>query len=71
MLDSLCRKLLPCGKVNVKMIYDIVLKFDEDVGSIENFCRLYLLLGISQFLFQIEMELFSPFLFALLMIYTI
>ena len=53
------------------MIYDIVLKFDEDVGSIENFCRLYLLLGISQFLFQIEMELFSPFLFALLMIYTI
>jgi len=50
-VDSSCRKFFPHGKVILKMIYDIVLKFDEDVGGIEDFCRLYLLLGIFEFLF--------------------
>jgi len=36
--------------VNVKLIYDYLLKFDDDVGGVEVFCKIYILLGISEFL---------------------
>jgi len=42
--------ILGSQRVNVKLIYDFLMKFDDDVGGIEVFCRLYILLGISEFL---------------------
>jgi len=36
-------------RVNVKLIYDLLVKFDDDVGDVELFCKLYILLGISEF----------------------
>jgi len=36
--------------VTVKLIYDYLLKYDDDVGGVEVFCRIYILLGISEFL---------------------
>ena len=65
MVESSCRKLFPRGKVHVKMIYDIVLKVDEHVGGIEDFCRLYLLLGISEFLLPNRNGIVFPILFSI------
>ncbi|QCE03607.1 hypothetical protein DEO72_LG8g1632 [Vigna unguiculata] len=37
-------------RVDVKLIYDFLMKFDDDVGDVELFCKLYVVLGISEFL---------------------
>ncbi|XP_027932997.1 uncharacterized protein LOC114188629 [Vigna unguiculata] len=37
-------------RVDVKFIYDFLMKFDDDVGDVELFCKLYVVLGISEFL---------------------
>ncbi|QCD86775.1 hypothetical protein DEO72_LG3g1301 [Vigna unguiculata] len=36
--------------ITVKLIYDYLLKYDDDVGGVEVFCKIYILLGISEFL---------------------
>ena len=48
--DNDCRKLFSSGKVHVKRIYEFLLEYDNDGGSIELFTSLYILLGISEFL---------------------
>ena len=37
-------------RVDVKLISDFLMKFDDDVGDVELSCKLYILLGISEFL---------------------
>ena len=48
--DNDCRKLFCSEKIDVKMIYEFLLEYDNDGGSIELFISLYILLGISEFL---------------------
>jgi len=59
-VDSECRKLFSSGKIDVKLIYDFLLKYDNDSGSIEIFSSLYSLLGTFEFCCQKEMGLSSP-----------
>ena len=35
-------------RVDVKLIYNFLMKFDDDVGNVELFCKLYVVLGISE-----------------------
>ena len=49
--------------VNVKLIYDYLLKFDDDVGGVEVFCRMYILLGISEFLLSNKKGSVFPIIF--------
>jgi len=49
--------------VNVKLIYDYLLKFDDDVGGVEVFCRMYILLRISEFLLPNEKGIVFPIIF--------
>jgi len=49
-LDSDSLNIFGGETVIVKLIYDYLLKYDDDVGGVEVFCRIYILLGISEFL---------------------
>jgi len=49
-LDSDSLNIFEGETVTVKLIYDYLLKYDDDVGGVEVFCRIYILLGISEFL---------------------
>ena len=46
--------------VTVELIYDYLLKYDDDVGGVEVFCKIYILLGISEFLLPNKKVVFSP-----------
>jgi len=49
-LDSECKKLFGLDKVvDVEMLYDYIVKSIKDL-SLDYFCKLYLLLGIFEFL---------------------
>ena len=63
--DSDCRKLFCSGKVDVKTIYEFLLEYDNDGGSIELFTSLYILLGISEFLLPNRNEIVFPKIFKL------
>jgi len=47
--DSPIRKLFPSTHVYVKMIFDEIQKRRNDV-NVDDFCKLYVLLGLSEFL---------------------
>ena len=53
-VDSYCRSLFNCGIVKVKMVFDEVLKCHSH-GTIDEFYKLYILLGLSEFLFSNRM----------------
>jgi len=61
--DSESRKFFCSGKVNVKSIYEFLLKFDEDMGGVKVFYSLYILLGICEFLVPNRYGIVSPILF--------
>ncbi|QCD90005.1 uncharacterized protein LOC114174508 [Vigna unguiculata] len=63
--DSDCRKLFSSGKVHVKRIYEFLLEYDNDGGSIELFTSLYILLGIYEFLLPNRDEIVFPKIFKL------
>ena len=48
-VDNECRKLLNNKIVDVEMLYDF-LRICKDSISLEDYCRLYIVLGISKFL---------------------
>jgi len=52
--DSHCRSLFSCGIVKVNMVYDELVRCQSD-GRSEDFCKLYILLGLSEFLFPNRM----------------
>ena len=49
-VDSCCKSLFTCGIVKVKMVFDELLKCHTD-GKVDEFCKLYILLGLFEFLF--------------------
>ena len=51
--------------VTVELIYDYLLKYDDDVGGVELFCRIYILLGISEFLLPNKKGIVFPIIFKL------
>jgi len=53
-VDSFCRSLFNCGIVKVKMVFDEVVKCHSH-GTVDEFCKLYILLGLSKFLFPNKM----------------
>ncbi|XP_027941009.1 uncharacterized protein LOC114194798 [Vigna unguiculata] len=50
-------------RVDVKLIYDFLMKFDDDVGDVELFCKLYVVLGISEFLLASKKGCVFPVIF--------
>jgi len=50
-------------RVDVKFIYDFLMKFDDDVGDVELFCKLYVVLGISEFLLASKKGCVFPVIF--------
>ena len=48
-LQSNCNQLFDKKSVDVKMVYHLLLEHSEEL-SLEDFCRLYILLGISKLL---------------------
>jgi len=50
-------------RVYVKLIYDFLMKFDDDVGDVELFCKLYVVLGISEFLLASKKGCVFPVIF--------
>jgi len=52
--DSYCRSLFTCGIVKVKMVFNELVKCHTD-GRVDEFCKLYILLGLSEFLFPNRM----------------
>ena len=51
--------------VTVELIYYYLLKYDDDVGGVELFCRIYILLGISEFLLPNKKGIVFPIIFKL------
>jgi len=64
-VDNSCRNFFSYGKVHVKVIFDTLLKYDEHMGDIENFCRLYILLSIYDFLLPNKNGIVFPILFGI------
>jgi len=56
------RSLFEEGDVSVEMIYSVILKHGNDISS-EVFCKLYILLGLSEFILPIRMSLVHDGLF--------
>jgi len=54
-VDSYCRSLFICGIVKVNMVFDEVVKCHSH-GRVDEFCKLYILLGLSEFLFPNRMR---------------
>jgi len=54
-VDSECRSLFAGGIVKVNMVYDQLVRCETD-GRPEDFCKLYILLGLSKFLFPNRIE---------------
>ena len=50
-------------RVDFKLIYDFLMKFDDDVGDVELFCKLYVVLGISEFLLASKKGCVFPVIF--------
>ncbi|XP_027941138.1 uncharacterized protein LOC114194936 [Vigna unguiculata] len=50
-------------RVDVKLISDFLMKFDDDVGDVELFCKLYIVLGISEFLLSNKKGSVFPIIF--------
>ena len=50
------------GDVSVKMIYSVILKCGNDISS-EDFCKLYILLGLTKFILPTRMSLVHDGLF--------
>jgi len=63
-VDSECRSLFGGGIVKVSMVYDQLVRCEGD-GRPEDFCKLYILLGLSEFLFPNRMGNVYPCLFQL------
>jgi len=64
-VDSECRSLLGGGIVKVSMVYDQLVRCEADGRRPEDFCKLYILLGLSEFLFPNRMGNVYPGLFQL------
>ena len=62
--DSECRSLFDGGIVKVSMVYDQLVRCEAD-GRLGDFCKLYILLGLSEFLFTNRMGNVYPGLFQL------
>lgn len=62
--QSVCRDYFPNGNVDLKMVYDFLLQ-EHDNFPLEHFCSLYLLVGISEFLFPSRSGLVFPIIFDL------
>jgi len=62
--DSECRSLFGGGIVKVSMVYDQLVRCEAD-GRPGDFCKLYILLGLSEFLFPNRMGNVYPGLFQL------
>jgi len=63
-LHSPTRSLFGPNAVSMKMLYEKLIK-GENLGSIEDFCRLYILLGMSEFLFPNTKGTVCPGLFSI------
>ncbi|XP_068488704.1 uncharacterized protein [Phaseolus vulgaris] len=63
--ESHTKTLFESNNINVKMIFDEIMKFDND-GCIEDFCRLYILLCLSEFLLPNRMGIVHSGLFSVL-----
>jgi len=53
-VDSYCKSIFSCGIVKVKMVFDELVKCHSD-GRVDKLCKLYILLGLSEFLFPNRM----------------
>ncbi|XP_027922913.1 protein MAINTENANCE OF MERISTEMS-like [Vigna unguiculata] len=63
--DSDTLNLFGGQTVTVELIYHYLLKYDYDVGGVEVFCRIYILLGISEFLLPNKKGIVFPIIFKL------
>jgi len=63
-VESECKKLLNNKSVDVEMLYDFLARCRDDV-SLENYCRLYIVLGISEFLCPSRKGTIFPILFTI------
>jgi len=61
---SKCRKLLNNEIVDVEMLYDFLRRCRESVSP-EDYCRLYIVLGISEFLIPSRKGTIFPMLFTI------
>ena len=57
--------------VNVKLIYDFLMKLDDDVGGAKVFCRLNILLRISEFLLPNKKGSVFSIIFKIVMIWKV
>ena len=62
-VESECKKLLNNESVDVEMLYDFLRCMDE--VSLEEYCRLYIILGISEFLCPSRKGTIFPILFTI------
>jgi len=53
-VDSYCRSLFNCGIVKIKIVFDELVKCHSH-GTVDEFCKLYILLGLYEFLFPNRM----------------
>ena len=59
-----CKKLLNNKSVDVDMVYDFLVRCRDEV-TLEDYCRLYILLGISEFLCPSRMGTIFPIFFTI------
>ena len=65
-LDSDTLNIFGGETLTVKLIYDYLLKYDDDVGGVEVFCRIYILLAISEFLLPNKKGSVFPIIFKII-----
>ena len=63
-VDSECKKIFNNQIVDVNMVYDFLLRHSQEL-SLEDYCRLYILLGISEFLYPSRTIRVFPILFTI------
>ncbi|BAT97829.1 hypothetical protein VIGAN_09139200 [Vigna angularis var. angularis] len=61
-VHSVCKNYFPDGKVDIKMVYELLLEEHENF-PMEHFCSLFILVGISEFLLPNRTGIVFPIIF--------